>query len=121
MQKITGVGGIFFKARDPQQLMEWYEQHLGLQFQHGFIELKWADPQGSTVVSIFKEDSAQFNPSDKPYMINFRVSDLRALIAELREKGVTIVGDIQEYEYGRFGSIMDPEGNKLELWEPMDH
>ncbi|MBN9385473.1 MAG: VOC family protein [Chitinophagaceae bacterium] len=125
MQKITGVGGVFFKARDPQRLMEWYEQHLGLQFHGGFIQFKWADDQGnktagSTTVAIFKEDSAYFNPGEKPYMINFRVSDLRALLTELREKGVTIAGDIQEYEYGRFGWIIDPEGNKIELWEPID-
>ena len=125
MQKVTGIGGVFFKARDPKQLMEWYDQHLGLQFQHGYIQFKWADEQsnkttGSTTFAIFKEDSAHFSPSEKPYMINFRVSDLRALLTELREKGVTITGDMQEYEYGRFGWIVDPEGNKIELWEPID-
>ncbi|HET6256528.1 MAG TPA: VOC family protein [Puia sp.] len=125
MQKVTGVGGVFFKARDPQALMDWYDQHLGIKFQHGFIQFKWADEQGnktpgSTTFSISKEDSAQFKPSEKPYMINFRVADLRALLAELREKGVTIIGDMEEYDFGRFGHIMDPEGNKIELWEPVD-
>lgn len=73
MQKITGVGGVFFKARDPQRLMEWYDQHLGLQFQHGFTQLQWADDPGnktgSTIVAIFKEDSGHFKPSEKPYMM----------------------------------------------------
>jgi predicted enzyme related to lactoylglutathione lyase len=125
MSKVTGIGGVFFKARNPKELMEWYDQHLGIQFQHGFIQFKWADdqgnkPTGSTTLSIFKEDSTHFSPGEKSFMINFRVSDLRALLAELKEKGVTIVGDIQEYEYGRFGWIVDPEGHKIELWEPID-
>jgi predicted enzyme related to lactoylglutathione lyase len=124
MQKITGVGGVFFKARDAKSLMEWYEQHLGLQFQHGFIQFNWADepdhmPPGITTFSIFKEDSKHFSPSEKPYMINFRVSDLQALLTELKEKGVTIIGEMQEYDYGKFGSIVDPEGNKIELWQPL--
>jgi predicted enzyme related to lactoylglutathione lyase len=97
---------------------------LGLQFQHGFIQLSWADDPrsntGSTTFSIFKEDSENFNPSEKPFMINFRVSDLLALIAELREKGVTVSSEIQEYDFGRFGWLIDPEGNKIELWEPAD-
>src|ERR1700761_798544 len=104
MQKITGVGGVFFKARDPKRLMEWYNQHLGLQFQHGFIQFKWADDQGnktngSTTFAIFKEDSDNFKPSEKPFMINLRVSDLRAMLAELGEKGVTVSTDIQEYDF----------------------
>lgn len=125
MQKVTGVGGVFFKARDPKQLMEWYDQHLGIKFQHGFIQFKWADDQGnktpgSTTLAIFKEDSDNFKPSEKPFMINLRVGDLRALLAELAEKGITVSGEIQEYEFGRFGWLIDPEGNKIELWEPVD-
>src|SRR5580704_16373028 len=100
MQKITGIGGVFFKARDPKALMEWYKEHLGLEFQHGFIQFKWADEEGnktpgSTTFSLFKEDSAHFKPSEKPFMINFRVADLRALLGELRDKGVTIVGEME--------------------------
>lgn len=125
MQKITGIGGVFFKARDPKALMEWYDKHLGLKFQYGFTKFRWADEQaskapGSTILSIFKEDSPHFQPSEKPWMINFRVSDLRALLAELRENGVTIAGDIQEDDFGKFGWILDPEGNKIELWEPVE-
>lgn len=113
-----------FKARNPQALMEWYSQHLGIQFQYGFIQLQWADDPhhqtGSTVFAIFKEDSDNFKPGEKSFMINFRVSDVRALVAELREKGVTVCSEIQEFDYGRFGWAVDPEGNKLELWEPID-
>ena len=123
MQKITGIGGVFFKARNPQQLMEWYHEHLGIQFQHGFIQFMWSEEEGikapgSTTLAIFKEDSKHFSPSEKPYMINLRVADLKALLAELQEKGVTLAGEMQEYDYGLFGWIIDPEGNKLELWEP---
>jgi len=126
MQKITGIGGVFFKARDPQQLMEWYDQHLGIKFQHGYFEFKWADEPGnktpgSTTFAIFKQDAADFTPSAKDYMINFRVADLRALLAELQEKGVTVsADDIEEADYGRFGWCIDPEGNKIQLWEPAD-
>jgi len=125
MQKITGIGGVFFKARDPKQLMQWYSEHLGLQFEHGFIQFKWTDEQGvkapgSTTLSIFKEDSTHFSPSEKPYMINFRVTDLQALLTELREKGVTVSGDILDYDFGRFGWMIDPEGNIIELWQPID-
>jgi predicted enzyme related to lactoylglutathione lyase len=124
MKKITGVGGVFFKARDPKGLMEWYTRHLGLEFQYGFIQLSWADDPrsktGSTTFAIFKEDADNFNPGEKPYLINFRVSDLGALLAELREKNVTVSTDVQEYDFGRFGWLVDPEGNKIELWEPAD-
>jgi predicted enzyme related to lactoylglutathione lyase len=123
MQKVTGIGGVFFKAQNPQQLMEWYDQHLGLTFNHGFVEFKWVADQddkttASTTLSIFKETSNHFDPSEKPFMINFRVADLKALLSELKEKGVTIIGEMEEYDFGSFGRIMDPEGNKIELWEP---
>jgi len=105
--------------------MEWYTQHLGIEFQYGFMQFKWAeDPgsqtTGSTTFAIFKEDAENFNPGEKSYMINFRVSDLRALLAELKADGVTVSGEIQEYDFGRFGWLIDPEGNKIELWEPID-
>jgi predicted enzyme related to lactoylglutathione lyase len=118
MQKVTGIGGVFFKARDPEKLMAWYEEHLGIQFQHGYIEFT---APGSTVLSIKKEDTAEFEPSTKEFMLNFRVADLRSLLSELKEKGVTILGDIEEYDYGRFAHIVDPEGNKIDLWEPKEN
>lgn len=128
MHRVTGVGGVFFKARNPQQLMDWYNEYLGIEFQHGFFEFKWADEpgnkaQGSTTFAIFKEDAADFKPSEKPYMINFRVADLRALLTELRGKGVTVGDDkdIEEADFGRFSWLIDPEGNKIQLWEPADN
>ena len=105
--------------------MAWYEEYLGIAFQYGFFEFKWADEPGdkapgSTTFAIFKEDAADFKPSEKPFMINLRVADLKSLLAELRGKGVTVVDDkdIQEADFGRFGWLMDPEGNKIQLWEP---
>ena len=115
MQKVTGIGGVFFKSRDPEKLMAWYEEHLGIPFRNGYIEFT---APGSTVFSIKKEDSTDFDPSKKEFLLNFRVADLRSLLFELREKGVTIIGDIEEYNYGRFAHIVDPEGNKIDLWEP---
>ena len=117
MQKVTGIGGVFFKAHDPEMLMTWYEENLGIPFRHGYIEFT---APGSTVFSIKKEDSTEFDPSTKEFMLNLRVADLRSLLPELREKGVTIIGEIEEYDYGRFGHIVDPEGNKIDLWEPAD-
>lgn len=123
MQKITGIGGVFFKARDPQALMAWYTEHLGLEFAHGTAVFDWNNPEppaspGSTAFSFFKAESTYFQPSEKPFMINFRVSDLVALLQELKAKGVTVVGEMEEHEYGKFGWIVDPEGNKIELWQP---
>ena len=95
--------------------MAWYEEHLGIPFRHGYTEFT---APGSTVFSIKKEDTTEFDPSTKEFMLNFRVADLRSLVSELREKGVTVLGDIEEYDYGRFGWFIDPDGNKVELWEP---
>lgn len=125
MQKVTGIGGVFFKAKDPKSLMSWYLEHLGLDFgEYGACTFRWINENpsqpGTTVFSLFPETSSHFNPSDKPFMINLRVKDLEALLEELKAKGVTIAGDIQVYEYGKFGWIVDPENNKIELWEPVD-
>ncbi len=115
MQKITGVGGVLFKARDPEALRHLYEEHLGVSFQHGYVEFTGS---GTTVLNIVKEDSDLFEPSRKDFLLNFRVTDLKALLAELKEKGVTILGDVEQYDFGSFGRILDPEGNKIELCEP---
>lgn len=127
MQKVIGIGGIFFKAQNPEQLMDWYDKHLGIKFQHGYIEFKWAnEPRnkapGSTTLSIFKEDSKYFDPGNKLYMINFRVADLRGLLEELHESGIVVSKDeeIEEADYGKFGWCVDPEGNKIQLWEPAE-
>jgi predicted enzyme related to lactoylglutathione lyase len=123
MRRVTGIGGIFFKARDPKALAEWYRVHLGLQPEDwGGVAFGWADDnpsgKGTTIWSPFPADTKYFEPSSSSFMINFRVADLRALIAALKAEGCKVEGDIQESEYGRFGWVVDPEGNKIELWEP---
>ena len=117
MERVTGIGGVFLKARDPKALARWYEQHLGIQFGDSSYVSFPASP-GSAVFSFFKEDTKYFQPSDKSYMINLRVQNLKDLMPELEKEGVTIVGKVEDTEYGVFGWIMDPEGNKVELWEP---
>lgn len=120
MERVTGLGGPFIKASDPKALAAWYEKHLGIAFGGGtYAVLKAEEASGAyNIISFFKEDSGYFAPSEKAVMVNFVVKDLFALIAVLKEEGVTIVGDPISEEYGKFGWIMDPEGNKIELWEP---
>ncbi len=123
MKKVTGLGGIFFKCKDPNKIKEWYKKNLGLETdQYGF-NFEWRqgdDPAkyGSTQWSPFKESTEYFKPSPKEFMINYRVENLEALVEELKKEGVTIVDQMESYEYGKFIHIMDPEGNKIELWEP---
>ncbi|MBL7745404.1 MAG: VOC family protein [Chitinophagaceae bacterium] len=124
MKKITGLGGVFIKARDPKAMAAWYQQHLGIGFnEYNYVDLPFTDEQGKVtpgynVLSFFTENSAYFNPSEKQVMLNLRVSDLFTLLDQLRAEGVSIVGDPLNEEYGKFGWILDPEGNKIELWEP---
>lgn len=120
MARVIGFGGIFFKARDPQALAAWYAQHLRLKIEDfgGAMFVEDTTRPGHIVWSPFKHDTTYFAPSDKPFMMNFRVDDLHALLAELRDKGIQVDSKIEESEYGRFGWIMDPEGNRVELWEP---
>ena len=125
MKRVTGIGGIFFKCQDPDKTKEWYKRHLGLETDTYGTSFEWrqvGDPQkrGFTAWSPFASDTKYYEPSTKEFMINYRVDDLEALVAELRKEGVTIVGEIESYEYGKFVHIMDPEGNKIELWEPND-
>jgi predicted enzyme related to lactoylglutathione lyase len=118
MQRVTGIGGVFFKAEDPEKLYQWYEKHLGITRQHGYVAFQWNDPEGLTAWSIFKKTSNYFDPSSAQVMINYRVENLDALLNVLREEGVEIDPKREEYDYGKFAWIMDPEGNKIELWEP---
>lgn len=121
--RVTGLGGFFFKSRDPKAIREWYKNHLGLNTDDYGCSFWWKDQEGRdcmTQWSPFKEDTEYFQPSKKEFMMNFRVADLEGLLKELKEEGVTIVGKVEEYDYGKFGWILDPEGNKLELWEPKD-
>jgi predicted enzyme related to lactoylglutathione lyase len=126
MKRIIGLGGVFIKAKDPKTLAAWYQEFLGIGFNNNiYVDLPFTDEAGkltpgSNVLSFFKAVSNYFDPSDKQVMLNLRVHDLFALLDELREKGVIIVGDPLDEEYGKFGWIMDPEGNKIELWQPPD-
>lgn len=123
MKRVTGIGGIFFKAKDVQKLTEWYQKHLGIDFGgNSWWNFKWKDEKkdGSMVFSIFPEDTDYYGPSEKPYMFNFRVENLDELLKILKEEGVEIIGEPETYPYGKFGWIIDPEGHKIELWEPVD-
>ena len=126
MQRVTGIGGFFLKAKDPKALAAWYDKHLGFSFGNNlYISFKWVNEDnpavpGNTVFSFFKKESTYFDPSASPFMINFRVKDLVTLLEKLKEEGVEIIGEMMEEDYGKFGWIMDPEGNKIELWEPVD-
>ncbi len=124
MNKVSGIGGVFFKARDPKALGAWYEKHLGIPFEDwGGTQFKWRrndapERTGATVWSLFKQDSTYFEPGGKPFMVNYIVDDLDAMCAQLRAGGVTVDDKVEESEYGRFGWASDPEGNRFELWEP---
>ncbi len=124
MERVTGLGGPFLKANDPKALAAWYEKHLGIQFNGGvytvwpFTTAEGSPKQGYNVLSFFKNDSDYFKPSEKQVMVNFIVKDLFTLLKVLKEEGVEVVGDPMDEEYGKFGWILDPEGNKIELWEP---
>jgi catechol 2,3-dioxygenase-like lactoylglutathione lyase family enzyme len=123
MKRVTGIGGIFFKARDPQALGAWYREHLGMNVEDwGGVVFRWSDDpaaaRGTTTWSPFKHDTGYFAPSSAPFMVNLRVADLHALLAALRSEGCEVLDKVEESEYGKFGYVMDPEGNKLELWEP---
>jgi len=124
MKRVTGLGGLFFKAQDPKAMYDWYQKHLGIQGKpdQGAM-FHWrdaADPEktGMTVWSIFPQTTKYFDPSPAPFMMNFRVEDLTELLAALREEGVAIDPKVEEHEYGKFACITDPEGNRIELWEP---
>lgn len=121
MKRVTGIGGIFFKAKNPEELAAWYEKHLGVPFGGNiYTSFTWDKVGGTTVFSIFPKDTDYYAPSTKEFMFNFRVDDLDELLLVLKEEGVEVVGETEEYEYGKFGWILDPEGNKIELWEPVE-
>ena len=121
MQRVIGIGGIFFKSKDPKALKAWYVRHLGFpETEDGYIVfVNQADSREHTVWSPFQQDTTYFEPSTSNCMFNYRVADLDALLNVLREEGVTVVGETEEESYGKFGWILDPEGNKIELWEPV--
>jgi predicted enzyme related to lactoylglutathione lyase len=123
MKKVTGIGGVFFKCKNPETIKEWYKQHLGLNTDQYGTTFEWRkedkpEEKGSTQWSPFSEATKYFEPSSKEFMINYRVENLEELVVELKKEGVTICDEIEVYEYGKFIHILDPEGNKIELWEP---
>lgn len=125
MARITGIGGVFFKSRnDSAKLAAWYQKHLGMPLESfGGAVLKWlddkAEDQGLTVWHIAERESRWFSPSDSPFMINYRVDNLSEMIAQLSRGGVEVIGGPESHENGKFAWILDPEGNKVELWEPI--
>jgi catechol 2,3-dioxygenase-like lactoylglutathione lyase family enzyme len=124
MERVTGIGGVFFKSPDPEGLREWYKEHLGVRpGKDGSVAFEWRDKNdpervGYTVWAPFKHDTSYFDPSSAPFMVNFRVGNLHELLEQLRREGVTVDSKTEEHEYGKFGWIMDPDGNRIELWEP---
>ncbi len=125
IKKVTGIGGIFFKCKDPGKMNEWYQKNLGLNTSQYGAVFEWyqgadSTKKGFTNWNPFKETTKYFEPSTKDFMINYRVENLSALVEELTKNGVTILDSIETYNYGKFVHILDAEGNKVELWEPND-
>ena len=127
MAKVIGVGGVFFQSPDPESLMAWYADTLGLTINdYGGADFLHADsgkavPQGArTIFSGFKDTTEYFAPSDKPFMINLMIDDMDSMLSRLKEKGVALEGEPQDFDYGRFAWVMDPNGTKIELWQPIE-
>lgn len=125
MKKVTGIGGVFFKSKDPKALNEWYKTHLGFDTTPYGTTFEWRDIDDSTKKGLtqwnpFKENTKYFEPSTKDFMINYRVENIEALVEELKKENVTIVDKIEDSDYGKFVHILDLEGNKIELWEAKD-
>lgn len=122
MSRVTGIGGIFIKAKDPAMLRDWYKKHLGIDVQvWGGTSFRWVDSTGNPTpgtTAWMVGNGENFAPSDAPFMVNYRVSNLHTLLAALRAEGCNVLPKTDESEYGKFGWVMDPEGNKVELWEP---
>jgi predicted enzyme related to lactoylglutathione lyase len=124
MKRVVGIGGIFIKSQDPEALRDWYRTHLGMDIQDwGGLAFPWhtpdnPNPNGTTIWSVFPESSPCFEPSKASFMVNYRVEDLAAVLAALREEGCDVDEKTEASEFGKFGWVMDPDGNRVELWEP---
>jgi catechol 2,3-dioxygenase-like lactoylglutathione lyase family enzyme len=121
MEKVHGIGGIFFKGRNPQSLAAWYRDYLGIPVNDGYADFECRDKEGKparTVWSIFPRDTDYFGPADNHFMINYRVRDLGAMLEQLKARGIAIE-KTENFDYGRFAWITDPEGNRIELWQPL--
>ena len=123
--KVTGVGGIFFKTENPEKLKDWYKENLGIatsEYGSSFEFRNANRPEEINYLqwSPFKKDTEYFEPSKKEFMINYRVQNIEALVKNLKANGVTVIDEIESFDYGKFVHIIDLEGNKIELWEPVD-
>ncbi|HEX6747976.1 MAG TPA: VOC family protein [Longimicrobium sp.] len=123
MERVTGIGGIFFKSKDHKALGEWYARHLGVDVQEwGGAAFRWGEgaeeSSGATIWSPFAADTKYFEPSTNSFMVNYRVRDLDAMLAQLRAAGVQVDDKVEDSDFGRFGWAMDPDGNRFELWQP---
>jgi predicted enzyme related to lactoylglutathione lyase len=124
--KVTGIGGIFFRCENPDKIKDWYGKHLGLATSPYGSSFEFRNAHRPDEInylqwSPFEEKTDHFEPSEKQFMINYRVQNIEALVENLKAEGVTVLDEIQTYDYGKFVHILDPEGNKIELWEPIDH
>ncbi|MFK5891526.1 MAG: VOC family protein [Flavobacteriaceae bacterium] len=125
MKKVTGIGGIFFKCKNPKKIKDWYASNLGLVVDAYGATFETRDSNNPKQInytqwSPFKDDTDYFEPSKKAFMVNYRVENIEVLVAELKKSGVTVLDKIESFDYGKFVHILDPEGNKIELWEPVD-
>ena len=125
-KKVTGIGGIFFKSEDPKSIIDWYNNNLGIVTNEygSLFEFRQSDEPSEKAYlqwSPFPKDTEYFSPSKKEFMINFRVENIEDLVMELKNNGVVVCDEIESFEYGKFVHILDPEGNKIELWEPVDN
>ena len=124
MKRVVGIGGIFIKSKNPEALRDWYRIHLGMEIQDwGGMVFQWGtqedpNPHGSTIWTVFDESSQYFAPSEAQFMVNYRVEDLHAVLDALRAEGCDVDAKTEESEFGKFGWVMDPDGNRVELWEP---
>ena len=124
-KRVTAIGGIFFKVKDPAKTKDWYRKHLGLQTDDYGTTFEWRssenpDQKGFTQWSPMKDDTTYFKPSEKDFMVNYCVENLVELVEELKKEGVTILDEIESYDYGKFVHILDPDGHSIELWEPVN-
>ncbi len=125
MKRVTSIGGVFFKTPDPEKTKAWYQKHLGLNTDAYGTNFEWrhtdnSEQKGFTQWSPFKADTEYFGSAEQSYMVNYRVEDLKALVVQLKAEGVTVLDEIEETEYGHFVHILDADGTKLQLWQPID-
>ncbi len=121
MARVLGVGGVFFKSEEPEKLYQWYEEHLGIKkTDDPGVSFRTSDlpDNGFVVWSAFRSDTKYFDPASKQYMFNLIVDDLDGALQQVQAGGAELIGEVEAYDFGRFGWFMDPDGNKVELWEP---